>query len=60
MTKISKAKLNKILKAHKLWLKDPTKGCRANLSEACLSGADLSYGVNLRVADLSGADLNGG
>ena len=45
--------LAKVLKAHKLWLGDGTKGKRADLSRADLSGANLSE------ADLSGANLFG-
>ncbi len=65
--------LNKILKDHKLWLSDNTKGNKANLfgadlfradlSGANLSGANLSraylFGADLSGANLSGADLSG-
>jgi hypothetical protein len=50
--------LNKIVEDHKLWLGDKTKGKRADLRDANLSGADL-LGVNLRNADLRDANLNG-
>ena len=43
--------LEEILQQHSLWLKDPKKGKRADLS-----GADLR-GANLREANLGGADL---
>ena len=52
---------------HAEWLKDCSKGKRANLSGADLSGADLSRadlpranlsGANLSRANLSGADLS--
>ncbi len=49
--------LDKILEQHKLWLQDPTKGKRANLSCANLSCANLDY-ANLRSADLCGANLS--
>ena len=49
--------LKEILRLHKLWLKDKSDGCRANLSDANLSGANL-IGANLRGADLRGADLS--
>jgi len=48
--------LQVILAGHKEWLKDNTKGKRANLRDADLSYADLSYAA-LRDADLSYADL---
>ena len=49
--------LKEILQQHPLWLKDPKKGKRADLSGADLFGADL-FGANLRGADLSGANLS--
>ena len=49
--------LKEILRLHKLWLKDKSDGCRANLSHANLSDANL-IGANLRGADLRGADLS--
>lgn len=54
--------LQEILKKHELWLKDKEGGCKADLSRANLSGADLSRAdlswANLSGADLSGADLS--
>ena len=50
--------LKEILLLHSFWVKNPEKGCRANLSGANLYGADL-YGADLSGADLSGADLSG-
>ena len=41
--------LKEILQQHSLWLKDPKKGKRADLSGADLFGADL-FGANLRGA----------
>ena len=49
---ITKEKLDKILRKHKLWLADEKDGERADLSWADLSGADLSG------ANLSGANLD--
>ena len=49
--------LKEIIKKHGEWLKDSSKGTRANLSRADLSGADLS-GADLSGADLSGANLS--
>lgn len=54
--------LKKILEAHTLWLKDPSKGERANLRSADLRfanlrSADLSF-ANLSFANLSSADLS--
>lgn len=54
---ITKEKLDKILRKHKLWLADEKDGERADLSWADLSGADLS-GANLSRADLSWANLS--
>jgi uncharacterized protein YjbI with pentapeptide repeats len=55
--------LKEILQQHSLWLKDPKKGKRADLSGADLIRANLSgtslSGADLRGADLSGADLRG-
>jgi len=69
MKRISKSKLNKILKQHRLWLEtDTRKGERAYLRHADLRGADLRGAdlrradlrhANLREADLLGADLQG-
>jgi uncharacterized protein YjbI with pentapeptide repeats len=54
--------LEEILQQHSLWLKDPKKGKRADLSGADLRGAYLrgAYlrGAYLRGADLIGADLS--
>ena len=55
---ISKAKLDKIIDNHKLWLQtNGEKGERANLSSADLSSANLSS-ANLSYADLSYANLS--
>jgi hypothetical protein len=55
-------KLAEIIREHKRWLMDDG-GCRAYLSGANLSGADLNRaylsGANLSGADLSGANLSG-
>jgi hypothetical protein len=53
---ITKDELASILAAHKEWLKDNSKGQRANLSSADLRYADLRY-VDLSSANLSSADL---
>ena len=54
---MDKAKLNKILDNHKLWLKtNGEQGKKADLRYADLSYADLRY-ADLRYADLSSADL---
>ncbi len=53
---ITKEELENILKEHKLWLEDSTKGKRANLSSADLSYANLC-GANLRWANLRSANL---
>lgn len=50
--------IKKVLEAHAEWLKDPSKGARADLRGADLGWADLS-GAYLGGADLSGADLSG-
>jgi len=64
----TQAELNEIVKQHNEWLKYTSKGNRANLSGADLSGANLSgadlsganlYGANLSGAILSGANLYG-
>jgi uncharacterized protein YjbI with pentapeptide repeats len=55
---MDKIELNKILKQHSLWLKDNTKGKRADLLGAYLIGANL-YEADLREADLREADLQG-
>ena len=52
----TKEELDKVLKLHKLWLKDNKAGVKADLRCADLSFADLSS-ANLRCADLSSADL---
>ena len=55
--------LTKILKDHKLWLSDNTKGSRANLYGANLAGASLTRAnlaeANLTRANLTGANLTG-
>jgi len=64
---MTKKEFSKILSDHKKWINDNTKGVRANLSRANLSGADLSranlygadlYGANLSRANLYGANLS--
>ena len=64
---ISEKELKDILSKHDEWLKDDSKGERADLSYADLSSADLSSAnlssanlssANLRYADLSYADLS--
>ena len=50
--------IQNVLYLHDLWLKNPSKGKRANFAEASLSGADLR-GANLEIADMLGADLQG-
>ena len=61
MKTYTKKELAEVLRLHKLWLEDNTKGIRAdlrwaNLSSANLSSADLSS-ADLRWANLSSADL---
>ena len=58
---MTRQEAKKILKLHKKWLKDGTKGKRANLGGTNLRGADLIY-ADLRYAsliytNLIGADL---
>jgi uncharacterized protein YjbI with pentapeptide repeats len=53
---MKQSKLKQILKEHKEWLNDNSKGKRADLREADLDGANL-WEVNLRGADLRRADL---
>ncbi len=59
---MTKNKLKKILEQHKQWL-NGNGGCRANLSDANLSGINLCgtdlSGANLSCVDLSGANLSG-
>ena len=59
---MKQTKLNKILEAHKKWLRGEVGGVRADLREADLREADLSWanlsGADLREADLSRADLS--
>jgi len=50
---MNKKKLEKVLKSHAEWVKDNSKGERANLRWANLREADLSW-ADLREADLSG------
>jgi len=50
--------LKEILEKHALWLQGDSKGKKADLSMANLSGAYLR-GANLRRADLSMANLSG-
>ena len=47
-----------ILEYHAEWLRDTSKGARADLRGADLRHADL-HGADLRHADLHGADLHG-
>jgi len=54
---MNKEELTKILEDHKLWLKDNSKGKRADLTGADLTGANLT-GANLNRADLTGASLS--
>jgi uncharacterized protein YjbI with pentapeptide repeats len=58
----TKEQLDKIISDHAEWLKDKSKGARANLSSADLRYANLSYAnlsyANLRYADLSYANLS--
>ena len=54
---MNKDELDKILANHRAWLKDHSKGQRADLSEVDLIGADLSS-VDLSGADLHYADLH--
>ena len=60
---MNQQELDKILEDHKLWIKDTSKGKRADLSNTDLSYINLSnadlYGANLYGADLSNADLSG-
>ena len=55
--------LPSVLAAHAEWLRDQSKGCRANLRGADLRGADLRgadlFGANLLGANLSEANLSG-
>ncbi len=54
---IKQSELDNILKLHKKWLNYEDGGKSANLSDADLRGANLSY-ANLRGANLRGADLS--
>lgn len=53
---MTKNELKKILTLHKLWLNDSTKGKKADLAYAILTGADLTR-AKLTDADLTNADL---
>ena len=53
---MKQSELKQILKEHKEWVNDNSKGKRADLRGAYLSRADL-YGADLREADLGGAYL---
>ena len=55
---MTQEELNEVLEQHKLWVKDPTEGERANLERAKLEGANL-YGAYLEGANLYGAYLYG-
>jgi len=61
--KPTEEELKEILANHKLWLKDESKGKRANLFDANLSGANLESAnlsdANLERANLFGANLFG-
>lgn len=62
-TKMTKRKLNKIIKNHKKWLNNEKGGVIADLfqqdlTDANLSGCDLRY-ADLRYAELTNADLSG-
>ena len=66
MKKISKEKLQEIVKSHGKWWRNEDGGQRAYLRDANLRGADLQrtdlqgadlQGANLRYANLQGADL---
>ena len=57
MRNISQEELNKILKKHKMWLKDEEGGECADLSYVDLKCVDLSY-TNLRAANLMGINLS--
>lgn len=57
MKNISQEELKKILKEHKMWLKDEEGGKRADLSGANLMGSNLRA-ANLTYADLSGVNLS--
>jgi hypothetical protein len=57
MKKITQEQLNEILKLHKLWLLDNTKGQRADLSNADFRHADFSY-TNLSNANFSNTNLS--
>lgn len=68
MKKITQEQLNEVLRLHKLWLKDPQQGKKADLSRSDLSDANLSYtnlshaillGANLLGSNLSGSNLSG-
>jgi len=52
MKTVSEQELKEILEKHAMWLEDPTKGKRADLS-----GANLSW-ANLSAADLSGTSFS--
>ena len=56
--KMSNEELKEILDDHKKWLKDSSRGKRADLRDADLCDVDLSYPI-LRDADLCGANLHG-
>ena len=59
---MNKGFLGIALAAHELWLRDDSRGAKADLRWADLSGADLRWAdlseANLRRADLSGANLS--
>ena len=66
--KITKEELKNVLEAHKLWIADPEKGEKANLSgvnlfKVKLKGVNLKeanlLGVKLKQADLTAANLQG-
>ena len=55
---MNRNELEDILKVHVEWIRDNTKGRRADLQDADLQDADLR-GANLQYADLRGANLYG-
>jgi uncharacterized protein YjbI with pentapeptide repeats len=56
MKKYTQEELQEILRLHELWLDNEECGVRADLSNANLTCADLSF-ADLRRANLRGADL---
>lgn len=56
--KISQRKLNRIIKKHELWLKNPSKGECATIIDMDLSGLNLSH-ANLSKAYISNTCFDG-